>query len=115
MAKVNPMSNNPSFVAKSGANCFEEMDEEEEESDEEIESQDTESIFAPGAENMFEEYMTKRAPDFDSNSLNEDELLRGLPFFRSIHQVYQVHPSFLKQTIQSSNSSFRLADCHQKH
>jgi hypothetical protein len=93
MAKVVPSLNNPANISinsKTNANCYEEMDEEEEESDVEESSQNGESIFGPRAEILFGEYMMERASDFDFNLLNEDDLLTGLASFRSIQPIYQV-------------------------
>ncbi|KAI6203275.1 hypothetical protein M3Y94_00537300 [Aphelenchoides besseyi] len=85
-------------------NCYEEMedDEEEEGSDDDLDLEADSSgdeidggltahvdgIFGPRAETLFSEYMSDRPPDFTLESLNEDELLRGLPLFHSIQPIY---------------------------
>ena len=92
MAKVTPIS---AKVVNKSNNCYEEMDEEdEEESDlEEPSAQNVvnnDSIFGPRAETLFVEYMAERTPDFDPSSLDEDEILSGLSTFRSAQQFYQM-------------------------
>lgn len=90
IAKVAPLLNNPANINVEDKKCYEEIDEEEEESDIEESSQNGDSIFGPRADILFGEYMMERASDFDFNSLNEDDLLTGLPTFRSIQPFYQV-------------------------
>jgi hypothetical protein len=93
MVKVAPLLNNPANINISGksASCYEEMDEEEEESDlDDSGSQNDECIFGPRAEVLFAEYMAERASEPDLALLEEDKLLLGLPMFRSIQPIYQM-------------------------